>query len=74
MSEAKLSRPGEVPTELGYGFSERAGEPVMDFKPTPDFAPPVDYSDRIEWVRQSYERFIEKMLEIEALRGPSLAF
>lgn len=60
--------------DLGIAFSERAGQPVVNYVASPELAPPPEYSDRIEWVRKSYERFIEKVLEIEALRGPSLAF
>lgn len=73
MSEAKISPQG-APLELGITFSERAGQPAVSYKPSAELSPPADYSDRIEWVRQSYERFIEKVLEIETIRGASLAF
>jgi hypothetical protein len=73
LSEANLPTQGKS-VEFGIAFGERAGQPVVNFKPSAEMAPPTEYSDRIEWVRQSYERFIEKVLEIEALRGPAAAF
>lgn len=74
MTDAKVPTPGAA-FDLGIAFSERAGQPVVNFVPSPELVTPPDYADRIEWVRKSYERFIEKVMEIETLRsGPSLAF
>jgi hypothetical protein len=56
--------------DLGrIAFSDHSGKPEVNYVPPAELTPPVEYSDRIEWVRKSYERFIEKVLEIEALRG-----
>jgi hypothetical protein len=73
LTDAKLPITG-VPLEFGITIGEQSGKPVVNYVPSPELAPPPEYTDRIEWVRQSYERFIEKVLEIEALRGASLAF
>lgn len=73
MTDAKLPYTG-APLEFGISIGELGGKPVVNYVPSPELAPPPEYPDRIEWVRKSYERFIEKVLEIEALRGASLAF
>jgi hypothetical protein len=73
LTDAKIPTQGG-PLEFGIAFSDRGGRPEVNYIPSPELAPPSDYTDRIEWVRKSYERFIEKMLEIETLRGATLAF
>jgi hypothetical protein len=60
--------------DFGISVGERLGGPVVNFAPTPEVVMAPEGPDRIEWVRKSYERFIEKVLEIEALRGPAPAF
>jgi hypothetical protein len=73
LTDAKLPTQGG-PLDFGISIGERLGKPQVNFAPSPELAPPAEYPDRIEWVRKSYERFIEKVLEIEALRGPAPAF
>ena len=34
-----------------------------------DLTPPVRADERVEWVRQSYQRFFDKVVEIETLMG-----
>ena len=48
------------------------GKPTVSYRSSPDLVPPRDLAERLEWVRKSYERFIEKVLEKEALLGDCL--
>jgi hypothetical protein len=73
LSDAKLPIQGG-PVDFGISVGEDLSKPVVNFAPTPEVVISPEYPDRIEWVRKSYERFIEKVLEIEALRGPAPAF
>lgn len=45
------------------------GEPLLQYKPADDMVAPPLHTERMEWVRKSYERFFEKVLEKEALFG-----
>jgi hypothetical protein len=57
---------------LDLGISLRStyeGEPVVAFVPSRDFVPPNSHPERMEWIRQSYERFLAKLLEKEELVG-----
>lgn len=57
---------------LDLGISLRGSydsEPVVAFVPPRDFVPPQGHPERLEWIRQSYERFLAKLLEKEELVG-----
>jgi hypothetical protein len=47
----------------------RNGQPLIEYKPAEELLAPNGHSERMEWVRKSYERFFEKVLEKEALFG-----
>ncbi len=57
------------PLTLGIRLeSDANGQPVVTYVPrVEDFTPPTTREERIEWVRQSYERFFEKVLEKDTL-------
>jgi hypothetical protein len=41
-------------------------QPLLD-----DLTAPARFDERLEWVRQSYQRFFDKVLEADALLGRS---
>jgi hypothetical protein len=45
------------------------GQPLITYLPTRELVPPVSHTERMEWVRKSAQRFLEKVLEKEALVG-----
>jgi hypothetical protein len=46
------------------------GQPLIEYLPGEDhLTAPGGHTERMEWVRKSYERFFEKVLEKEALFG-----
>jgi hypothetical protein len=57
---------------LDLGLSLRGaydGEQVVSFAPPRDFVTPNSHVERLEWIRESYERFLTKLLEKEQLVG-----
>jgi hypothetical protein len=51
--------------------SDSIGQPTVAYLPqADDFSAPSTHEERLEWVRQSYERFIEKVLERDVLPLP----
>jgi hypothetical protein len=46
------------------------GQPLVEYKPAEEqLVAPLGHTERMEWVRKSYERFFEKVVEKEALFG-----
>jgi hypothetical protein len=57
-------------TSLGISLrGNYDGEHVVSFAPSNDIVPPNSHVERLEWIRQSYERFLAKLLEKEQLVG-----
>jgi hypothetical protein len=68
---SKLKSGQDSALELGISLRNAYdGEPVVAFVPSRDFVPPHSHSERLEWIRKSYERFLAKLLEKEELVGP----
>lgn len=44
-------------------------QPLIQYIPVDQLVAPPGHTERMEWVRKSYERFFEKVLEKEALFG-----
>lgn len=58
---------------LAFGFEKDAnGEHVVSFAAiVNELVPPMSHDERLEWVRASYLRFIDKVAEIDGLRAPA---
>lgn len=56
---------------FAFGFEKDGnGEHVVSFAANvEELVPPVSHDERIEWVRASYQRFIAKVAELDALRA-----
>ena len=68
MSEVRFGQ--DLSLKLGVNIqASGTGKPVITYKPSTEFSPPVGYVERMEWIRKSYERFLAKVLEKEALVG-----
>ena len=62
-------RPGQKALQnMAVGLTGE-GQPLLSFMPSDEMVPPLGHVERMEWVRKSYERFLEKVLEKEALVG-----
>ncbi len=49
----------------------RGGEPLVEYLRADELAPPSSHPERMEWVRKSYERFFEKVLENDSIAAAS---
>lgn len=68
MSNVKPGQP--KPLELGIQMRANGdGNTVIAYLPGADFKPPASHPERLEWIRKSYERFLQKVLEKEQLVG-----
>jgi hypothetical protein len=56
---------------LAFGFDKDTnGDHVVSFGAIVDeLSPPLSHDERLEWVRASYLRFIDKVAELDALRA-----
>lgn len=57
--------------QLAFGFDkDKNGDHVVSFGAIVDeLVPPLSHDERLEWVRASYLRFIDKVAELDALRA-----
>ncbi|MFN8657524.1 MAG: hypothetical protein U0105_14370 [Candidatus Obscuribacterales bacterium] len=58
--------------QFAFGFEKDSnGEHVVSFAAAnvEELVPPVSQEERLEWVRASYQRFIAKVAELDALRA-----
>lgn len=47
----------------------KQGQPLVEYLPAQELVAPTGHTERMEWVRKSYERFFEKVVEKESLFG-----
>lgn len=69
-SLSKVKPAHQQPLELGIQMRANAdGNAVISYIPGTDFRPPASHPERLEWIRKSYERFLQKVLEKEQMVG-----